>query len=75
MKLAENRLQRSHAHGRRHDLPEFIIELLTALDGCDSPIDMTQTNATLGIEPTHLADFVNTLASLPTTTSQTKTGH
>lgn len=43
------------------DLPEFITELLTALDGYDSPIDMTEASSTLAVEPTHLTDFVHAI--------------
>ena len=49
--------------GPAPDLPEFITQLLTALDGYDSPIDMTQTSSTFGIELTHLTDFVHAIAS------------
>lgn len=41
-------------------LPEFVAQLLAGLDGYDSPIDMTQTSDTFGIEPTRLADFIHT---------------
>ena len=44
-------------------LPEFVTQLLAGLDGYDSPIDMTQTSNTFGIEPTHLADFIHTCTS------------
>lgn len=44
------------------DLPDFITGLLTALEGYDSSIDMAQTRRELGVEPTHLADFVHTFA-------------
>lgn len=47
------------------DLPEFITQLLTALDGYDSPIHMAATNRTFGIEPTHLTEFVHALAGTP----------
>lgn len=40
------------------ELPEFISQLLTALDGYDTPIDMTQTSHTYAIEPTRLTHFV-----------------
>ena len=64
----ENELARSvpvHTvppEGPAPDLPEFISQLLTALDGYDSPIDMTQASSTFGIEPTHLADVVHAIA-------------
>lgn len=45
------------------DLPDFVTQLLTALDGYDSPIDMTQTSSTYGIEPTPLAQFAHAYAS------------
>lgn len=45
------------------DLPDFVAQLLTALDGYDSPIDMTESNATYGIEPTDLSTFVRTFVS------------
>lgn len=44
-------------------LPEFVTGLLTLLDGYDSPLDMTQTTATYGIEPTHLESFVHAFVS------------
>lgn len=44
-------------------LPEFVTQLLAGLDGYDSPIDMTRTSDTFGIEPTHLADFIHTFTS------------
>ena len=43
------------------DLPEFIAQLLTALEGYDSPIDMTQAGSTFGIQPTPLADVVHAI--------------
>ena len=51
------------------DLPEFVTQLLTSLDGHDSPIDMTKNSSTFGIEPTRLADFVRAFASTATTRS------
>ena len=51
---------RKVAAGEPTDLPDFVAQLLTALDGYDSPIDMTESNATYGIEPTDLTTFVRT---------------
>lgn len=51
---------RKVAAGDPVDLPDFVAQLLTALDGYDSPIDMTESNATYGIEPTDLTTFVRT---------------
>lgn len=48
------------------DLPDFVAQLLTALDGYDSPIDMTERNATYGIEPTDLSTFVRTFVEAST---------
>ena len=48
------------AAGEPTNLPDFVAQLLTALDGYDSPIDMTESNATYGIEPTDLTTFVRT---------------
>ncbi len=45
------------------DLPDFVTQLLTALDGYDSPIDMDQNSSTYGVEPTELAEFVRTYVS------------
>jgi uncharacterized protein YbjT (DUF2867 family) len=46
-----------------HELPEFVTQLLTALDGYDSPIDMAQTNTMLGVDPTHLGTFIHDFTS------------
>lgn len=45
------------------DLPDFVAQLLTALDSYDSPIDMTESNATYGIEPTDLSTFARTFVN------------
>lgn len=42
-------------------LPAFVVELLAALDGYDSPLDMTEAARTYGVEPTPLRDVVSTL--------------
>ncbi|WP_051477025.1 SDR family oxidoreductase [Arthrobacter sp. Br18] len=39
-------------------MPGFLVELLTALDGYDSPVPMADLARTYGITPTTLADFV-----------------
>lgn len=39
-------------------LPEFVTHLLTALDGYDSPVTMTETSTTYGVAPTTLRSFV-----------------
>ena len=39
-------------------MPPFVIDLLTALDTYDSPLDMKGTEATYAVEPTPLADYV-----------------
>lgn len=44
-------------------LPTFVAQLLTALEGYDSPIDMTETSTTYGVEPTHLESFVHAIVS------------
>lgn len=53
------------------DMPAFVIDLLTALDGYDSPLDMNELQATYGVEPTPLADYVRgflrSARPLPTT--------
>ena len=65
----ENELQRSlRVHNLppglpAPDLPDFVTQLLTALDGYDTPIDMTQTSSDFGIAPTHLADYIHAYAS------------
>lgn len=65
----ENELQRTLTvrmlpHGApAPDLPDFVTQLLTALDGYDTPIDMTQTSSAFGITPTHLADYIHAYAS------------
>ena len=45
------------------DLPDFVTQLLIALDGYDTPIDMTQTSSDFGIAPTPLADYIHAYAS------------
>lgn len=40
------------------DMPAFLIDLLTALDGYDSPLDMNELQAAYGVEPTPLAAYV-----------------
>lgn len=42
-------------------LPEFVTQLLTALDGYDSEIDMTITSERYGVPPTPLSQFVRDL--------------
>ena len=65
----ENELQRSlRVHNLppgppAPDLPDFVTQLLTALDGYDTSIDMTQTSSDFGIAPTHLADYIHAYAS------------
>lgn len=44
-------------------LPEFVAQLLTALEGYDSPVDMTLTSTTFGVEPTNLESFVHAFVS------------
>lgn len=39
-------------------LPDFVTQLLTALDSYNSPVDMTHTSASYRIPPTPLADYV-----------------
>lgn len=56
-------VQTVHPGAPSPHLPEFVVQLLAGLDGYDSPIDMTQTSYTFGIEPTHLADFIHTFTS------------
>lgn len=46
------------------DLPEFITQLLTALDGYDSPVDMTHISHTYSIEPTALTHFVDSIVGV-----------
>lgn len=45
------------------ELPHFVTSLLTALEGYDSPVDMTQAASTYRVEPTDLATFVHTFVS------------
>lgn len=40
-------------------MPPFVIDLLTALETYDSPIDMNGLQTTYGVEPTPLADYVH----------------
>lgn len=46
-------------------MPAFVIDLLTALDTYDSPLDMKDTAATYAVEPTTLADYVRTFVQPP----------
>lgn len=39
-------------------LPAFVVDLLTALDAYDSPLDMHELQAAYAVEPTPLADYV-----------------
>ena len=41
-------------------LPAFVIDLVTALDAYDSPLDMTGLQAAYAVEATPLADYVRT---------------
>jgi uncharacterized protein YbjT (DUF2867 family) len=41
-------------------MPTFVIDLLTALDTYDSPLDMKDTSATYAVAPTTLAEYVRT---------------
>lgn len=51
-------------------LPAFVIELLTALDSYDSPLDMTAMQTAYAVEATPLADYVraflHSVSPLPT---------
>lgn len=40
-------------------LPDFVTQLLTALDSYDSPIDIRQAASTYGVTPTSLSAFVH----------------
>lgn len=42
-------------------MPDFIVQLLTALEAYESPMDMTDMAATYGIEGTSLTDFISTI--------------
>lgn len=42
-------------------LPEFVTQLLTALDGYDSEIDMTIASDRYGVQPTPVSEFVRKL--------------
>lgn len=39
-------------------MPAFVIDLLTALDSYDSPLDMNELQATYWVDPTPLSDYV-----------------
>jgi nucleoside-diphosphate-sugar epimerase len=41
-------------------MPTFVIDLLSALDTYDSPLDMDEMRLTYAVEPTSLADYVRT---------------
>ena len=45
-------------HEAPPDMPTFVIDLLTVLDGYDSRLDMNGLETTYGVEPTPLADYV-----------------
>ena len=46
-------------------LPAFVVDLLTALDAYDSPIDMHGLQAACAVEPTPLSDYVRAFLGSP----------
>jgi uncharacterized protein YbjT (DUF2867 family) len=62
-------VQHIPAGGAVPGMPEFVTQLLTALDGYDSEIDMTATSDRYGVAPTGISEFARDLLRAETTSA------